>query len=58
MTLQYFTYELPFEYPFTISGGRTKTHQPTLIVVLELGNSYGVGEAPAIAYYNITVNKW
>lgn len=57
MNLQYFTYELPFEFPFTISGGRTKTHQPTLIVVLELGNWYGVGEAPAIAYYNITVEQ-
>jgi L-alanine-DL-glutamate epimerase-like enolase superfamily enzyme len=57
MTLHYFTYELPFEYPFSISGGRTKTHQPTLIVVLELGNWYGVGEAPAIAYYNITVQQ-
>jgi L-alanine-DL-glutamate epimerase-like enolase superfamily enzyme len=57
MTLHYFTYELPFEHPFTISGGRTKTHQPTLVVVLELGNWFGVGEAPAIAYYNITVEQ-
>lgn len=57
MKLHYFKYELPFEYPFSISGGRTKTHQPTLVVVLELGNWYGVGEAPAIAYYNITVDQ-
>lgn len=57
MKLHYFKYELPFQYPFSISGGRTKTHQPTLIVVLELGNWYGVGEAPAIAYYNITVDE-
>ena len=57
MTVHHFTYELPFEHPFSISGGRTKTHQPTLVVVLELGNWYGVGEAPAIAYYDITVDQ-
>ncbi len=49
--------ELPFEYPFTISGGRTKTHQPSLIVALQLGNLIGYGEAPAITYYNITVEQ-
>jgi L-Ala-D/L-Glu epimerase len=56
MKLHYFKYELPFEFPFTISGGRTKTHQPTLVVVLELGNWFGIGEAPAISYYNVTVD--
>lgn len=57
MILQYSTYELPFQYPFSISGGRTKTHQPTLVVVLQLGNLFGVGEAPAITYYNISVEQ-
>lgn len=57
MKLHFFKYELPFKYPFTISGGRTKTHQPTLVVVLELGKWFGVGEAPAITYYNITVDQ-
>ncbi|MCZ2222809.1 MAG: dipeptide epimerase [Chitinophagales bacterium] len=57
MTLHYFTYNLPFQYPFSISNNRTKTHQPTLVVVLELGNFYGVGEAPAIDYYNVTLEK-
>lgn len=57
MKLHYYTHEIPFQYPFSISGGRTKTHQPTLVVVLELGNWYGVGEAPAIAYYNITIEQ-
>ncbi|MBC7587513.1 MAG: dipeptide epimerase [Chitinophagaceae bacterium] len=57
MNLHYFTHELPFEYPFSISGGRTKRHQPTLMVVLEMGNWYGVGEAPAISYYNISVEQ-
>ena len=57
MKLYYSIHELPFQYPFTISGGRSKTHQPTLIVVLELGNRYGVGEAAAISYYNVTVES-
>ena len=57
MVLHYKKIELPFEYPFTISGGRTKTHQPSLVVALQLGNYIGYGEAPAITYYNITVEK-
>ncbi|BAV08044.1 L-alanine-DL-glutamate epimerase [Filimonas lacunae] len=57
MVLHYRTYELPFEYPFTISNGRTKTHQPALMVALQLGPFWGFGEAPAIAYYNITVEQ-
>lgn len=57
MILQYSTHQLPFQYPFSISGGRTKTHQPTLVVVLQLGNWYGIGEAPAITYYNISVEQ-
>lgn len=57
MKLSYFRQNLPFEYPFTISHGRTKTHQPSLVVVLEMGAFTGVGEAPAIVYYNITVDQ-
>lgn len=57
MKLHYKKINLPFEYPFTISGGRTKTHQPSLIVALQLGNLAGYGEAPAITYYNITVEQ-
>lgn len=57
MVLHFRTYELPFEHPFTISNGRTKTHQPTLIVALQLGPFMGFGEAPAIAYYNITIEQ-
>lgn len=51
-----YPFELAFQYPFTISKG-TKTHQPTLIVSLGLGNLTGYGEAPAITYYNITVEE-
>ncbi|MCD6062491.1 MAG: dipeptide epimerase [Flavipsychrobacter sp.] len=52
--LRYYPFELAFEYPFTISKG-TKTHQPTLVVALGLGSLTGFGEAPAISYYNVTV---
>ena len=57
MKLQYRQTNLPFQYPFTISGGRIKTHQPSLIVSLNLGTYTGYGEAPAITYYNITVEQ-
>ena len=56
MKLQYYPYNLKFRYPFTISKG-TKTHQPTLIVELEHMGIKGYGEAPAISYYNIPVEK-
>ncbi|MEI9958974.1 MAG: hypothetical protein WDM90_22270 [Ferruginibacter sp.] len=56
MKVAYRTYSLPFTHPFTISKG-TKTHQPTLIVELEFMGLRGYGEAPAIAYYNIPVEK-
>ena len=53
--LDFWEQSLPFEYPFTISNGRTKTHQHSLMVRLSLGNWSGFGEAPAIVYYNVTV---
>lgn len=56
MKLQYRYLNLPFKYPFTIASG-TKTHQPSLIVALQLGPYVGYGEAPAISYYDITVEK-
>jgi L-Ala-D/L-Glu epimerase len=54
--LTYYTYDLKFRHPFTISRG-TKTHQPTLVVALEHLGYTGYGEAPAINYYNISVEK-
>lgn len=54
LQLKHYSFDLPFQYPFTISKG-TKTHQPTLIVSLGLADFKGYGEAPAITYYNITV---
>jgi L-alanine-DL-glutamate epimerase-like enolase superfamily enzyme len=56
MNCAYFPFNLKFHHPFTISKG-TKTHQPTLIVELESFGKKGYGEAPAITYYNITVEK-
>lgn len=56
MKVSYKTYNLPFTHPFTISKG-TKTHQPTFIVELEYFGVKGYGEAPAISYYNIPVEK-
>ena len=54
LQLKYYSCELPFEYPFETAHGR-KTHQPSLITSLGLGEYKGYGEAPAITYYNITV---
>jgi len=56
MKVSYYPFNLKFFHPFTISRG-TKTHQPTLIVELEHFGIKGYGEAPAIVYYDITVEK-
>lgn len=56
MRVTYRPYNLKFRHPFTISKG-TKTHQPTFIVELENFGIKGYGEAPAISYYNIPVEK-
>ena len=56
MQLRYWSHRLKFRYPFTISKG-TKTHQPILLVSLTLGKWTGFGEAPAISYYNISVEQ-
>ncbi len=56
MILKYRKINLPFKYPFTISKG-TKTHQPSLLVELEYFGIKGYGEAPAIPYYNISVEN-
>jgi L-alanine-DL-glutamate epimerase-like enolase superfamily enzyme len=56
LTVKYYQFNLPFRYPFTISKG-TKTHQPTFVVELAIGPYVGYGEAPAISYYNIPIEK-
>ncbi|MDO8997258.1 dipeptide epimerase [Sediminibacterium sp.] len=57
MVLQFTQTNLPFVNAFTISNGRTKTHQTALLVALSVGPFIGYGEAPAIAYYNISVDQ-
>ncbi len=55
LQLRYRAASLPFKHPFTLSKG-TKTHQETLVVSLGFaGRAAGLGEAPAISYYNQTV---
>ena len=56
MIVKFNEYSLLFKHPFTISKG-TKTHQPTFVVELEYFGVKGYGEAPAISYYNIPVEK-
>jgi L-alanine-DL-glutamate epimerase-like enolase superfamily enzyme len=47
---------LPFHHPFTISKG-TKTHQELLLVSIRHLGWEGFGEAPAIAYYQTSVDE-
>ena len=56
MKVSYKKSNLKFKHPFTISKG-TKTHQAALLIELEFFGIKGYGEAPAIPYYNITVDK-
>jgi len=56
MRVSYKKSDIPFKYPFTISKA-TKTHQQALILELDYFGIKGYGEAPAIAYYNITVEE-
>ncbi|MEO6730076.1 MAG: dipeptide epimerase [Ferruginibacter sp.] len=56
MNLKAKHFNLLFKHSFTISKG-TKSHQPTLIVELDHFGVKGYGEAPAISYYDITVEK-
>jgi len=56
MKVAYKQVSTPFRHPFTISKG-TKTHQPALLVELEYFGFKGYGEAPAITYYDITVEQ-
>jgi L-alanine-DL-glutamate epimerase-like enolase superfamily enzyme len=56
LQVRHYSFELAFEYPFTTYKG-TKTFQPTLVVSLGIGNMIGYGEAPAISYYDVSVEK-
>ncbi len=56
MKVRYWSYETPFKYPFTTSHG-TKSHQPCVVVELEHLGLRGYGEAPAISYYDVSVES-
>ncbi len=56
MNVAYKIVELPFTHPFTISKA-SKTHQPTFLVELDYFGIKAYGEAPAISYYHIPVEK-
>lgn len=56
MNLKYKASNLPFKHPFTTSKG-SKTHQPALLVELDFFGLKGYGEAPAISYYDVTVES-
>ena len=49
-------FNLLFKHPYTISKG-SKTHQPSLIIELNYMGIKGYGEAPAISYYNLPIEK-
>ena len=55
LKLKYWKTSFPFHYPFTISKG-SKTHQDALVIELDHRGIKGYGEAPAIAYYNVTTD--
>lgn len=54
--LRYYPFDLAFQHPFTTNKG-TKTHQPILVVSLSLRNLAGFGEAPAISYYDVSIEQ-
>lgn len=54
--VKYKTIETPFKTPFQTAHG-IKTHQKALLISLSYGNISGLGEAPYIPYYNITIEK-
>lgn len=52
--LQYKNIQTPFHYPFITAHGE-KTHQAALLIALTFNGITGYGEAPAIHYYDVTV---
>jgi L-Ala-D/L-Glu epimerase len=54
--IKYKSISTPFHHPFTTAHG-LKTHQPALLIALTFNGFTGFGEAPAIHYYNVTVES-
>jgi len=55
LTIKYKSIATPFHHPFTTAHG-LKTHQPALLIALTFNGVTGFGEAPAIHYYDVTVD--
>lgn len=55
LSIKYKSIHTEFIHPFTTAHG-LKTHQPALMVAIEHRGLMGIGEAPAIHYYNVTVD--
>jgi L-Ala-D/L-Glu epimerase len=56
LNIKYKTLNTEFKYPFTTAHG-IKTHQPALLIAIEYMGALGIGEAPAIHYYNVSVES-
>lgn len=55
LDIKYKSISTPFKHPFTTAHG-LKTHQPALLIAVGFRGILGIGEAPAIHYYNVTVD--
>jgi L-alanine-DL-glutamate epimerase-like enolase superfamily enzyme len=56
LQIKYKQIRTEFQYPFTTAHGQ-KTHQPALLIALSFNGITGFGEAPAIHYYNVSVES-
>ena len=56
LDIKYKSISTPFIHPFTTAHGK-KTHQPALLTWIGYRGKSGIGEAPAIHYYNVTVES-
>jgi L-alanine-DL-glutamate epimerase-like enolase superfamily enzyme len=56
LQIQYKNIQTPFQYPFVTAHG-TKTHQAALLIAITMNGITGYGEAPAIHYYQVSVES-
>ncbi len=56
LQIKYKQIQTEFQYPFTTAHGQ-KTHQPALLIALSFNGITGFGEAPAIHYYQVSVES-
>lgn len=56
LQIKYKTISTEFHHSFTTAHG-VKTHQPALLIAISFNGVMGIGEAPAIHYYNVSVES-